>query len=111
MTRGTPDEIATPVIAFSNENPWKPRNCCTMSASSSEVRSATVAMRQWSTSSASRKSPTTVWVFPASIVNSIGRLLISHVQTDVEDGDGVRERADRDEVGARLGVRRDASRA
>ena len=37
-------------MCSSNENPWKPRNCCIISASSSEVRSATVAMRQWSAS-------------------------------------------------------------
>ena len=53
---GTPDEIATPVIWASNENPWKPRNCWIMSASSSEVRSATVAIRQWSASSVRRRA-------------------------------------------------------
>ena len=79
-----------------------------MSASSSEVRSATVAMRQWSTSSASRNSPTTVCVFPASIVNNMaGSSQSQDVQADVEHRHRVRERADRDEVGARLGVRAD----
>src|SRR3954454_15840794 len=107
VTRGTPDEIATPVIESSKENPWKPRNCCTMSASSSEVRSASVAMRQWSTRSLPRNSPTTVCVFPASMASSIGRQSSADVEADVEHAYRVRERADRDEVGAALGVRTD----
>ena len=46
VTRGTTDDTDTPVIASSNEKPWNPRNCWIISASSSEVRFASVAMRQ-----------------------------------------------------------------
>ena len=84
VTRGTPEEIATPSIFSSSaaapvtpaptrngEKPWNPRNCWIMSASSSAVRSTTVAMRQWSTSSLPSKRPMTVWVFPVSMQSSI----------------------------------------
>ena len=58
VTRGTPDAIATPVtVRRRTQKPWKPRNCWIISASSSDVRSATVAMRQWSTSSLSVEEP------------------------------------------------------
>src|SRR3954452_9588559 len=67
--------IATPDTCASNEKPWKPRNCWNISASSSEVRSAAVAMRQWSTSSWSEKSPMTVWVLQKSMASSMSALL------------------------------------
>ncbi len=41
-----------------------------MSASSSDVRSATVAMRQWSTIWRSANRPITVWVLPQSMATS-----------------------------------------
>ena len=85
MTRGTPDEMATPSIPGSavaapapirnGGKPWKPRNCWIMSASSSAVRSATDAMRQWSASFVSSKSPMTVCVFPVSMHSSMGAYL------------------------------------
>ncbi len=71
VTRGTPEEIATPSIWSSNEKPWKPRNCWIIRAISSAVRSAIVAIRQWSASRASSKRPMTVWVLPVSMHNSM----------------------------------------
>ena len=71
MTLGTPDAIATPVTCASNENPWKPRNCWIINASSSEVRDAIVAIRQWSASSGPSNRPITVWVFPVSSASSM----------------------------------------
>src|SRR6059036_1364709 len=108
VTIGTPDEIETPVMFASNEKPWKPRNCWIISASSSDVRDATVAMRQWSASSAPSNSPMTVWVLPVSIASSIASALrgeVGHdVERDVEGHGAVRDRPDRDELGARVGV-------
>src|SRR5262249_41139041 len=70
---GHPDGIATPVTWASNEKPWNPRNCWIISANSSSVRSATVAMRQWSASSCPLNKPITVCVLPASIASSTGQ--------------------------------------
>src|SRR5258705_13980368 len=79
-----------------------------MSASSSEVRSATVAMRQVSSRSWSRKSPTKVWVFPASMVRSIVPVALAErsldVQTDVEHAFFIGYGDHRDEVDSGLGV-------
>src|SRR6266536_151454 len=116
VTRGTPPAITTPVTWASNENPWKPRNCGIISASSSSVRSATVAMRQWSASSLPLNRPMTVCVLPASIASSIRRSeLPFHVEAEVERGRRLGDRARGDEVGAGgrvLGhvVERDAAR-
>src|SRR3954452_8466531 len=103
--------MTTPETCASNEKPWNPRNCWNMSASSSDVRSAAVAMRQWSTSSRSEKSPMTVWVLPQSMANSMSlRLLVRgsvgpQVEREVERRSGLRDDAGGDEVGAGVGVR------
>ena len=55
VARGTTDEIAMPSMSSSNEKPWKPRNSCTISACSSAVRSALVAIRQWSSRPSSHR--------------------------------------------------------
>src|SRR5215510_2122365 len=132
VTRGTPDAIASPVTCASNENPWNPRNCWNISASSSDVRSAAVAMRQWSTSSWPENSPMTVWVLPQSMVSStryLARSLLAgvpgsrtftrwraarfapltrtravDVEGEVERGGRLRDHARRHEVGAGLRV-------
>src|SRR3954462_7530751 len=96
--------MATPDTCASNEKPWKPRNCWNMSASSSEVRSDAVAMRQWSTSSWSLKSPMTVWVLPQSIANSMSGLLGVQIEGEVERRRRLRDHAGGDQVGARIGV-------
>src|SRR5207248_1663079 len=99
VTRGTPDAMATPVTWASNEKPWKPRNCWIINASSSSVRSATVAMRQWSASSLSSNRPMTVWVLPASIASSTSALAFD-VEAEVERRRRLRDRAGRDQVRA-----------
>src|SRR5262245_62103630 len=106
VTRGTPDASASPVTCASNEKPWNPRNCWNINASSSEVRSAAVAIRQWSTSSWPEKSPMTVWVFPQSIVSSTRYLARSLLEVDaeVERRRRLGDRARRDEVGTRRGI-------
>src|SRR5436309_967488 len=106
VIRGTPDEMATPLMPSSNENPWSWRNWPINRACSSEVRSALVAMRQWSSSSSPPYRPTTVWVLPASMTSSTARLRVEvEVEPDVEDGGGVRQRPDGDQVGTRVDIR------
>src|SRR4051794_16131504 len=90
--------MATPDTCASNEKPWKPRNCWNISASSSEVRSAAVAMRQWSTSSWSLKSPMTVWVLPQSMASSMSALL----QPKIVRPRIVRSRIARPEIGSQV---------
>src|SRR6476620_11250340 len=80
---GTDEQSATPDTSSSKLKPWKPRNSCTSNASSSDVRSAEVAMRQWSSRSRSAPvsddvspssvpyKPMTVCVLPTSMANSI----------------------------------------
>ncbi len=57
VMEGTDEQRATPLTSSSKLNPWNPRNSCTRRASSSEVRSAEVAMRQWSSRSRSAPEP------------------------------------------------------
>ena len=78
-------------------------------------------MRQWSASSAPSNRPMTVWVFPVSIASSIGISPRSRVRRPercrgrCRARRAVRERTDRDEVGAGRrvvadGLERDAAR-
>src|SRR5215467_8087600 len=95
-------------MCSSNAKPWKPRNWAIISASSSDVRSSSVAMRQWSASSLLLNRPTTVCVFATSIASSIRPLLLhDHVEADVERAHRVCERTDGDVVGAGDGVHAD----
>src|SRR5690348_16856908 len=95
-------------MTSANEKPWKPRNWAIINASSSEVRSSPVAMRQWSASSLLLNRPTTVCVFPTSMASSIRPLLLDDdVEADVECAHGVCERTDGDVVGAGVGVHAD----
>src|SRR6476660_2986743 len=110
--------MATPDTCASNEKPWKPRNCWNISASSSDVRSAAVAMRQWSTSSWSLKSPMTVWVLPQSMASSMSALLLpkiglpeiglpeigSQIEGEVQRRGRLRDDARGDEIGPGIGV-------
>src|SRR4051794_32200267 len=100
VSRGTVEDTTRPDTASKSLPCW-PRNWDISRACSSDVRLALVAMRQWSTSSSPANRPTTVWVLPASMVISTGlRTQSTQVQADVEDGGGVRQGADGDEVGA-----------
>src|SRR6478609_4406392 len=112
VTLGTPEHTATPVTWSSKLKPWNPRNCWIISASSSDVRDATVAMRQWSARSAPSNRPMTVWVLPVSIASSMASALrgeVGHdVERDVERDGAVRDRTDRDVL--RTGVRVGADR-
>ena len=80
VTRGTPDAMATPVTWASNAKPWKPRNCWSISASSSEVRSAAVAIRQWSTSSRSPSNEPDHGLGVADVDGEQHRYLSLHVR-------------------------------
>src|SRR5437868_9260077 len=107
VSRGTVEETAIPVT-FSNVRPCWDRNCEKSMACSSPVRSALVAMRQWSTRSLSPSaySPTTVSVFPMSTASSMRvlRLDVGEVETDVDDRCRMGDGADRDHVGAGVGI-------
>src|SRR5437588_10031762 len=107
VTRGTPEQMATPVTCSENVRPCRPISCANNNASSSDVRSALVAIRQWSTSFTSSYMPMTVLVLPTSIASNTSVARDFHVQADVEDRCRMRERADRDDVGAGGGVGRD----
>src|SRR5581483_1638329 len=125
VTLGTTEEMAIPVICSMGATPCQPMNCRKSRASSSEVRSATVTMRQWSTRSPSfgsgtsapspAKRPIRVWVLPTSMASSTVQGFLFEVEGDVEDGRRVGQGADGDEVGAgggvgRHGVERDPAR-
>src|SRR5581483_8288678 len=118
-------EMAMPVICSDGVTPCQPMNCRRRRASSSEVRSATVTMRQWSIRSPSLpsvpavpapsgpKRPITVWVLPTSMASSMKvSAFLFQVEGDVEDGRRVGEGPDGDEVGAGGGdgVERDPAR-
>src|SRR5919197_2685485 len=102
VTGGTTDEMAIPLISAVPSSPCRPRNWRRRRASWSEVRSATVTIRQWSTRSLSRNSPMTVWVLPTSMASSTGRLL--QVESEVEDGRRVGERPYGDQIGSGRGI-------
>ena len=77
-----------------------------MSASSSEVRSASVAMRQWSTRSMRRVEQPDDRLRVSGVDREQHQASASSadVEADVEHAHRVRERADRDEIGAALRV-------
>src|SRR5580658_6757674 len=53
----------------------RPRRPCRTTASSSAVRSGTVAIRQWSMTRSPSNTPSTVLVFPMSMVSSTAEIL------------------------------------
>ncbi len=130
MIDGTDEQMATPSTSSSKLKPWKPRNSCTSRASSSLVRSAVVAMRQWSSRSRSApepsggcsssvpKRPMTVWVLPTSMASSTAgqarsprsgpnlssSSIVDDIEADVEDGGADGDGAGGDDVDAGGGV-------
>src|SRR5438552_7565229 len=107
VSRGTVEDTATP-LTWSKVRPCWARNWERSMACSSPVRSALVATRQWSSSSASPYRPTTVSVLPTSTARSTAPSALLEVEADVEDGGRVGDGADGDEIGARVGVGPDA---
>ena len=122
MTRGTPEQIATPVISCSLRRRRSVRHVDAREREREAVeaeellhhraRARRRCGRRRSRCASGRRgrgprnNPTTVWVFPASIVEQhVGRCSSADVETDVEHPHRVRERTHRDEVGAGLGVR------
>src|SRR3990172_6025737 len=67
---GTTEASTTPVIWFENERPACSRSPASMTASSSAVRSASVDIRHWCSSSLPRNTPSTVFVFPTFTASS-----------------------------------------
>src|SRR5918999_5259639 len=111
VTLGTTDEMAMPSTCSIGATPCQPRNWRRRRASSSDVRSATVTIRQWSMRSPSLlsgswgpKRPATVWVLPTSMASSIWVTVLFEVEADVEHRRRVCEDADGDQVGAGGGV-------
>src|SRR5688572_25125761 len=112
VTLGTTDEMAIPVICCSvGVTPCQPRNWRRRRASSSDVRSATVTIRQWSmrsnsllSGSGGPKRPATVWVLPTSMASSICVTVLFEVEADVEHRRRVGEGTDGDEIGSGGGV-------
>src|SRR5580692_2904190 len=63
-----------PWISLSLKASLRPRRPCRTTASSSAVRSGTVAIRQWSTTRSPSNTPSTVLVFPMSMVSSTAEI-------------------------------------
>src|SRR5580658_4014361 len=63
-----------PWISLSAKAVLRPSRPCRTTASSSAVRSGTVAIRQWSTTRSSSNTPSTVLVLPTSMVSSTAEI-------------------------------------
>src|SRR5579863_6091034 len=107
VNRGTTDDTAIPNWSGWKAIPFRRSKSATSRASSSEVRSPLVEIRQCCTSLGPSNSPSTVWVFPTSMVRSTlasGAELSGEIEAEVDDPGRSGDRPDGDEVGPGGGV-------